>query len=326
VSELRLGLIGCGPMGRKLADSLAKRNDARVTVVADPVEEARRQAAEAYDAQSCAHWEELLSRSDIEAVVVATPSYLHPPIAIAAAQSRKHIFCEKPMALHVADCDAMIQAAAGAGVKLMVGQVLRLMFPFWRIKQLADDELGAPFCVSIRRLYPWSPEGWRAHFDQSGGPLFEVHVHELDFMRHLCGEVSQVSAYGGRFVSEGVDYYDVYLVNLRFRSGAVGHLHGGITTGESLFEGKVLCPGGALSFGPEWGAGAVQRGRENVGPLDSAARQGPVGIDWEIDSFVKWIRGDEPPVVTAQDGRAAVQLAEIAYRSIAESRPIEVPQ
>ena len=139
MSELRLGLIGCGPMGRKLADSLAKRNDARVTVVADPVEEARRQAAEAYDAQSCAHWEELLSRSDIEAVVVATPSYLHPPIAIAAAQSRKHIFCEKPMALHVADCDAMIQAAAGAGVKLMVGQVLRLMFPFWRIKQLADD-------------------------------------------------------------------------------------------------------------------------------------------------------------------------------------------
>jgi myo-inositol 2-dehydrogenase/D-chiro-inositol 1-dehydrogenase/scyllo-inositol 2-dehydrogenase (NAD+) len=311
-------------MGRKLADSLAARSDARVTAVADPVEQARHQAAEAYSAESCAEWEQLLARPDIDAVIVATPSYLHSRITIAAAKSRKHIFCEKPMALHVADCDAMIRAAADAGVKLMVGQVLRLMFPFWKIKQLSH-ELGAPFCASIRRIYPWSPEGWRAHFDQSGGPLFEVHVHELDFMRHLCGDVAQVSAYGGRFASEGVDYYDVYLVNLRFRSGAVGHLHGGVTTGESLFEGKVLCQSGALSFGPEWGAGAIQRGRDEVSPLEPNGRQGPVGIDWEIESFVHWLRDDEPPVVTAQDGRAAVQLAEIAYRSIAEGRPIDVP-
>ena len=327
MSELSLGLIGCGPMGRRLADSLVKRSDCRVAAVADPIAEARQEAAEAYAAHSHGEYQELLARCDIDGVVIAAPSFLHKQIAVGAAEAGKHVFCEKPMALNTADCDAMTQAAAKAGVKLMVGQVLRLMLPFWRIKELASEgELGAPFCVSIRRLHHWSPKGWRARLDLSGGPLFEVHVHELDFMRHLCGEVSQVSAYGGAFVCEGVDYYDVYLVNLRFRSGAVGHLHGGCTTGGNLFEGTVICPEGAASFGPRWGTAAVQRGDHDPEPLgpEGEERAGPVGIDWELDSFVKWLLRDEPPVVTAHDGRAAVQLAEAAYRSIAEGRPIDL--
>jgi predicted dehydrogenase len=327
VSEVTFGLIGCGPMGRGLADSLAKRNDARIAAVADPAETARQQAAEAYQARGYANYEEILSQADIDAVVVAAPNYLHKEIAIAAARAGKHVFCEKPMALNTADCDLMIRAAGDVGVKLMVGHVLRLMFPYWRIKELArDGGLGAPFCVSIRRVQRWSPQGWRARLDQSGGPLFEVHVHELDFMRHLCGEVAQVSAYGGKFATEGVDYYDTYLVNLRFRSGAVGHLHCGMTTGGNVYEGKVTCPQGVLSFGPGWGEATMQRGSAEAEPLGSENRVGPVGIDWELDSFVNWVLRDEPPVVTAQDGRSAVELAQAAYRSIKEGRPIDLPE
>jgi predicted dehydrogenase len=137
--------------------------------------------------------------------------------------------------------------------------------------------------------------------------------------------VAQVSAYGGAFATEGVDYYDTYLVNLRFRSGAVGHLHGGATTGGSVFEGKVACPQGVLSFGPAWGEAAVQRGSAEAERLGPESRVGPVGIDWELDSFVNWVLCDEPPVVTAQDGRSAVELAEAAYRSISEGRPIDLP-
>jgi predicted dehydrogenase len=322
---LNVGLIGCGPMGRGLADSLHRRSGARVAAVADPVQEARQRAAEAYGAQPFAEYAELLDRDDVQAVVIATPSYLHKEITMAAAQAGKHVFCEKPMALAVADCEAMIEAAGRAGTKLMVGQVLRLMFPFWRIKELTSEaELGAPFCVSIRRVHRWSPRGWRARRDLSGGPLFEVHVHELDFMRHLCGEVAQVSAYGGSFAGQDVDYYDVYLVNLRFRSGAVGHLHGGWAAGGSLYEGRLICPRGLLSFGPEWGVGTVQREGGEPERLTSEGRTGPAGIEWELDSFVNWVLRDEPPVVTAQDGRAAVVLAEAAYRSIAEGRPVNI--
>lgn len=322
---VRFALIGCGPMGRRLADSLASRADARVAAVVDPAAEARHQAAEAYRADGYADHAQALARDDIDAVVVATPSHLHKEIVIHAAHARKHVFCEKPMALTVADCDQMIAAAEVAGVRLMVGQVLRLMFPFWRIRELASPgQLGTPVCMSIRRLMQLPGTGWRGRRAQSGGPLFEVHVHELDFMRHLCGEVAQISAYGGQFLSEGVDYYDTYLVNLRFRSGTVGHLHGGRGVGGHVYEGRIICPGGMLSFGPEWGAGTVQRAGGEPEPLRAESRSGPVGIDWELDSFVQWVLRDQPPVVTARDGRAAVELAEAAYRSIEQGRPVDI--
>jgi predicted dehydrogenase len=312
-------------MGRRLADSLASRTDARVVAVVDPVLEARQQAATAYQAEGYADHSRAVARDDVSAAVVATPTYLHKGIVLDAARAGKHVFCEKPMALTVSDCDEMIAVAEAAGVRLMVGQVLRLMFPFWRIKELAvPGELGAPVCVSIRRLMQFSARGWRGRRDQSGGPLFEVHVHELDLMRHLCGEVAQISVYGGRFLSESVDYYDIYLVNLRFRSGAVGHLHGGQAGAGHLFEGRVICPAGVLTFGPDWGTGAMQRAEGVPEPLKPNGRTGPVGLDWELDSFVQWVRTGQAPVLTAQDGRAAVQLAEAAYRSIAEGRPVDL--
>jgi predicted dehydrogenase len=326
LSELGFGLIGCGQMGRSLADSITKRSDCRLVVAADPLTEARQQAAQTHGALAFADYRELLSRRDIQAVVVATPSHLHREVAVCAAEAGKHVFCEKPMALSVADCDAMIEAAGRAGVKLMVGHVLRLMFPWWRIKELArESELGTPFCVSIRRAHRWTGGGWRAQRELSGGPLFEVSVHELDFMRHLCGEVAQVSAYGGRFVRHDADYYDTYLINLRFRSGALGQLHGGTTTAGHFYDGRIVCPRGTLSFGPEWGTGTVQRPEGEPEALQPEGRSGPVGIDWEVDSFVRWVLRDEAPVVTAEDGRAAVQLAEAAYRSIAEQCAVDIP-
>jgi len=325
MTAVSVGLIGCGRMGRALADSLRKIEEARLVAVADPVEEARRRAAQAYGAQAYPACADLLAQPHLDAVIVATPNYLHKEVTLAAAAAGKHVFCEKPMALSVADCDAMIQATESAGVKLMVGHVLRLMFPFWRIAELArEGELGAPVCVHIRRLQRPLTTGWRRRRELSGGPLFEVNVHELDLMRHLCGEVEQVSAYGGRFIAQEVDYHDIYLVNLRFRSGAVGHLHAGCV-GPSEYHGLVICPRGTLWFGPGWGTGTVQRKGGEPEPLRAEGRDGPVGLDWELSSFVSWVLRDEPPVVTARDARAAIELAEATCRSIEEGRPISLP-
>lgn len=323
MSVVSFALIGCGSMGRTLADSLREHRDSHLVAAADPNEDARLQAVAKYGVQGYTRYEDLLQRDDIDAVVVATPSYLHKEVAVAAAKAGKHVFCEKPMALNTADCDAMLQAAKDAGVKLMVGHVLRLMFPWWRIKELAgENELGAPFCVSIRRYSRMFPRGWRAQSELSGGQLFEVHVHELDFMRHLCGEVAEVSAYGGSFACDDGGKCDVYLINLRFRSGAVGQLHGGATTGRSRYEGQVLCPRGALLFGPDWGTGTMEQGDREPQPLDPDVRTGPVGVDWELDSFLRWLLRGDLPVFTGEDGRAAVQLAEAARRSIADAWPV----
>ena len=325
--HLPVGLIGCGLMGRMLADSFHRMRDARVVAVCDPLSSSREGAARAYEAEAYADYRELLERPDIGAVMIAAPNHLHRDLTIAAAAAGKHIFCEKPMALSVADCDQMIAAAESAGVKLMVGQVLRLMFPFSRMKELTTEgALGLPVCVDICRLGGVSRTGWRARRDLSGGFLLEVNVHELDLMRHLCGEVQQVSAYGGRFVRQEVDYADVYQVNLLFRSGAVGHLHAGCAGATDTYCGMVICPTGTLSFGPEWLVGRLQRdGAHAAEILERGEGAKPDGIDWEVASFVAWVLRDEPPVVTASDGRAAVELAEAAYLSMEQRRPVDLP-
>jgi predicted dehydrogenase len=88
----------------------------------------------------------------------------------------------------------------------------------------------------------------------------------------------------------------------------------------------AICPGGTLTFGPEWGAALLYRDDVaepvRIEPDEKAA---PDGVDREVASFVGWVLRDEQPIVTAADGRAAVELAEAAYRSIEEGCPVDLP-
>ena len=327
MAVMRFGLIGCGPMGRDLAKHLREVSETAVVAVSDPADDARQQAAQAHNAQAYTEYPELLSREDVDAVIIATPTHLHKEITIAAAQAGKHVFCEKPMALTIADCDAMIAAADRAGVKLVIGQVLRLLYPFARIAELArEDELGIPVAVDIARYNPWSPRaGWRRRMDQSGGPLYELNVHELDFMRHLCGEVAQVSAAGGNYLHPDLDFPDVFFITLKFRSGAVGRLRGGGASLIQRYIGEVICPRGTLWWDRNEGKQFVCRPGAEPESLDATPWTKPNGYVWELGSFVEWVRRGTAPVVTAQDGRAAVELAEATYRSMESGKPIDLP-
>ncbi len=325
MARLGVGLIGCGPMGRSLAKSLQSVPEAALVAVSDPVEEARQQAAQEQRVPAHADYQELLARADVGAVIVATPTYLHPEISIAAAAAGKHVFCEKPMALSLTDCDAMIAAAQRAKVKLMVGQVLRLLFPFARVAELAREaELGAPVAVDISRYGPWRPRaGWRRYRSQSGGPLYELNVHELDFLRHLCGEVAEVSAHGGNFLHPEYDFPDLYFVTLCLKSGAVARLRGGGAGQVSKYDGEAICPRGTISW--QWGEGKVYRPDAEPEPITRDQWGKPDGFVWELTSFVEWVLRDTPPVITAPDGRAAVELAQAAYLSLEERRPVALP-
>jgi predicted dehydrogenase len=178
-------------------------------------------------------------------------------------------------------------------------------------------------CVDVTRVMPWNARGWRQHRATSGGPLFEVNVHELDFMRHLCGEVEQVSAYGGNLVRHDLDFPDIWLANLRFRSGAVARLRGGVAPrsyygGEVVFESNV-----SATF--EWGKLTLYRAGADPEALDAKEWTRPSGLQCELGSFTRWVLFGEAPVLTAADGRAAVEMAVAVDRSIEESRPVDLP-
>ena len=133
MAKLGIGLVGCGEIGMVHAKRLVSQKDGVLVGVCDVSAEAANRAGSELGVPASCSYSEFLQRSAVEAVLIATPNFAHYDMAMQAIAAGKHILLEKPMARTVRECDELIQAAEAKGVKLMVGQVLRLMPPFIKI-------------------------------------------------------------------------------------------------------------------------------------------------------------------------------------------------
>jgi predicted dehydrogenase len=234
------------------------------------------------------------------------------------------------MALTVPDCDEMIRAAEAAGVKFMVGQVLRLIASYAKAKQLIEsEELGKPMAISMTRLGEAFTEafnkGWRTNRELSGGLLLEVHVHEIDFMRHVCGEVESVTAQATKVFDQEMAYEDLWHVQFQFRNGAIGLLRAGLSTLLAEHYFTIQCDGGTITTNTRKGGLTFRKpGSEPTVIEDDELNKMEDGFRWELRSWVEAILDGKPMIVTAQDGRAAVAIAEAAVESARTGRAVPV--
>jgi len=331
-STLSVSLIGCGTMGGSHAKQMVSVPEIRLAAACDVDEAKARATAEAAggDVRVYTAVEDVLADPSIPAVLVATPNHTHKEIVLASLAAGKDVFCEKPMALTLADCDEMIAAAAQHGRKLMVGQVLRLITVFSEVRRLvAEGTIGKPFAVRILRCSqrragdgPWSA-AWRAKRANTGGLLFEVNVHEFDFMRSVMGEAAEVTAMAENFTRPDYDYEDHVIVTVRFRDGGLGFLESSVATVMGATEGLITGTDGSIHY--DWGKNTVSYRRLDGETVDvPVERDAGRSVQHELSSFARWVLQGKPPVVTSEDGRRAVQLAEAAYRSARDKRTVFV--
>lgn len=326
MKELRIALIGCGGMGMRLGRSLNALEGARIAVCCDiDVNRAKAATAELGADDRVYDYLMALQNKSIDAVIIATPNHLHAPMAINAAHAGKHVYTEKPMALSVADCDAMIAAAKKAGVKLMVGQVLRYIGQFAKAKQIIDTgELGKPFVVDIDRVNQEADrEAWRRTKAETGGMLCEVHVHELDFMAYILGEPVSAYAQSGHFGDNPYDFDDELLAIYRFRNGGISSLHASFCSSIDRYHGKILCEKGAIFFGHVPGEVIIKRADSEPEPLDIS--DVPQPHERELGEFLEAIRTDSEPKITGADGRRAIGMAQAAYLSAETGKVVNLP-
>ena len=336
---LRIGLIGCGTMGTSHATQMAKLSDLRLAAVCDVDESKARAAADAAASTGNAgvrtytEVAALLGDQDVPAVIVATPNFTHRQIVLDALAAGKDVFCEKPMALTVKDCDEMIATAQRLGRKLMVGQVLRLMTVYATVRRLvADGTIGTPRVIRVLRTGARTAgrpgafgAPWRAKRENTGGILFEVHVHEFDLMRSLLGDVAEVSAMAENFYHPERDYEDHVVATLRFRNGGIGVLEAGGAHAIGGSEGIVTGEKGSIAYDGGKNTVVYRLVEEGSKPVDvPVERDAGTGVQSELTSFARWVLHDEAPVVTAEDGRRAVQLAEAAYVAAREKRTVQL--
>jgi predicted dehydrogenase len=334
MDQFGIGVIGCGGMGRSLAHSARTLEHARVLCVSDLDEERAKKLATEIDARYDLDYHNLLADARIQGVLIASPPFMHRPMVVDAANAGKHIFCEKPMAPTLEDCDAMIQAAQKNGVKLAVGLVCRFHATHLKVHELVHGgSLGNPVCMMVHRIGgPWHLGGymthWRLQREKSGGSLMEINAHEVDFMRWTCGEVKTVYAAGGTYIQKEADYPDVVLASLTFESGAVGLLHSSHVSAIGGYGGRVDCEKGSISFPQIWGGDATIR----VKPVDGEEKRILISdikveepVRHEIRAFVDAALNDTPTPISGADGRAAVEIALAAYRSVETGQPVQLP-
>jgi predicted dehydrogenase len=198
---LRFAIIGTGFMGETHADCFTSAEGvegARLTAVVSRNPEKGAAFAAKYGIPWYEDYETMLKDDIADAVDICLPTFLHEPYVIRGAEEKKHIFCEKPVTLSRESLDRMLGAVEKAGVRFAVAQVVRFWSENRALARMVDrGELGTVKTVYASRLatHPvWSE--WYADPKLSGGALFDLHLHDLDYLCHTFGDVDSVYAQG----------------------------------------------------------------------------------------------------------------------------------
>lgn len=229
--KLRFGIIGCGVIGPLHAFALSELPNARLVAVCD-LERTRAEAVAAKygAAHVLTSYTELLARTDIDAVCVCTPHYLHAEMVIAALRAGKHVLCEKPMAIKGTDMDAMIAEADKAGRQLGVCFQHRFSPVFIQLKNLVDSGklgrllLGSAQIRCLRDRAYYGSAAWRGTWAQEGGGvLINQAIHTIDLMLWMMGDVTTVTGACATLCHRDfIEVEDTASAVLGFANGAQG--------------------------------------------------------------------------------------------------------
>jgi myo-inositol 2-dehydrogenase/D-chiro-inositol 1-dehydrogenase len=332
--RLNLGLIGAGRMGRLHAENIARRTPrAQLYAVADVIPEVASACAAMAGCNCTADWRELIADPQLDAVVICTATETHSAIIQAAAKAGKHIFCEKPIALNLADTDAALAAVNAAGVKLQIGFNRRFDTTFQRVYEArSSGEIGEPQLLHIISRDPAPPP--LDYVRTSGGIFLDMTIHDFDMARHLIGaDVKEVYARGDVLFHSGIGElgdFDTAVVMLTFVNGALGTIENSRKAVYGYDQRvELLGSRGAVSTENHYPnqvtishARFVQRDL----PLNFFLERYVSSYLDEMNAFVSAVLNDTPVRVSGEDARAALALGLAANKSIKEARPVQVSE
>jgi myo-inositol 2-dehydrogenase / D-chiro-inositol 1-dehydrogenase len=342
--KVRVGVVGSGFISNIHVDGLKHVKEAEIVAVASktPGKAAEfahaRGIPEAYE-----DYRRILERSDIDAITVAVPNYLHEELVVAAAQAGKHIMCEKPFARTIEEAQRMLDAVKAAGVKLVYGEMLCFAPKYVRAKRLVDEgALGEVFLVKQSEEHdgPHSPWFWDVE-RSGGGVLLDMGCHSIEFARWILNrpKVKSVTAQMGTFVhhdkTRGEDH-SICIIEFENGSLAVAENSWGKTGGiddrceiygtkgntrADLIHGNALMTHSKVGYGY-----AVEKADTTTGwTFTGFEEEWNYGFPQEMQHFVNVVLGKENPIETGEDGLEVLKIIYAAYQSAGEGRRINFP-
>jgi myo-inositol 2-dehydrogenase/D-chiro-inositol 1-dehydrogenase len=334
-NKVNVGIIGAGRIGRVHGENLAYRiPNARLVAVADVIEQAAAElAANLHIPSVYSDAEAIMADKNVDAVVICSSTDTHAQLIQAAAAAKKHIFCEKPIALDIARIDHALAEVDRAGVKLQIGFNRRFDPSFKRIRELvASGALGQPHILRITSRDPAPPP--LAYVKVSGGIFLDMTIHDFDMARYLLGsEVEEVFAAGSVLVDPEIGQagdIDTAVTTLRFSTGALGVIDNSRKAVYGYDQRIEVFGSGGM-------AQATNAIADNVAQSDTGGVHTSLPLHFfveryaqayveEMRAFVQCILQDQPSVVSGVDGRIPVIIGYAALKSFKENRPVRLSE
>ena len=269
--------------------------------------------------------EEVLADPEVELVDLCTPTPLHPEQAIATLRAGKHVLCEKPLARTSAAAREILQVAESAPGFLMPAMCMRF-WPGWsRLKQVvAEKTYGNILVARFRRLSEmpgWSKGTYAGGMD-IGGALFDLHIHDTDFVNFLFGRPARVFSSGVINAAGSIDHV---VTQYTYPGGPAVHAEGSwlLTKGFQMAY-TIHCERATLDFDLARGVEALQISEPGKA-LQTIQAEGPDGYGEEIRYALDCVaQRQRPMIVTARDGVTALEICEAEEQSIRTGEAVKL--
>lgn len=223
MEKIKLGIVGFGFMGHYDAKMMATFDDIDLVAVADTNPEQMKDAPEGVETYGSL--DEMLEKADINVVMVSTPNPSHPEMVKKAAAAKKHVICEKPAAMSVAEFDEMAAACKGNGVIFTVHQQRRWDKDYRIMKEVYDRKIVGDMYVIKSELYGFNGNmhDWHVYPEMGGGMLYDWGVHLIDQMLDMVkSEIVSIYADVRNVINEKVD--DYFNILMKFKNGITAEI------------------------------------------------------------------------------------------------------
>jgi len=327
---MRIGMIGTGAIAGVHLDGW---RSLPVEIIGhyDIDRDAAQRASDAYGGVVYDDLDALLADADL--VDICTPTHLHREMVLQAAAAGKDIICEKPLARSLAEGREMIGACQEAGVKLLVGHVVRFFPEYVGARQAVEaGRVGEVAVVRLQRdvFRPRKvQDNWFLDFERSGGMILDLMIHDFDYARWVAGPVRTVFCkhIGDPETSPG----DHALAILTHESGAISHVEGSWAYPPPTFRTRFEIAGSdgllihdsaaSAPISVYWHKGDEEAAGDVPVPA-SPLLESPYAT--QLKAFYDHLLHDAPLPLTAEDALAALQIALAAIESTQTGRPVQL--
>ena len=333
MKKLKFALAGLGRIGKIHLDNLLQMNNVRVVAAMDPFEESQVYAKDKGVANVTSTFEDMLASTDIDVVVICSPTDTHADYVEIAAKKGKHVFCEKPLDLSLERVVEVLDLVEDTGIKLMIGFNRRFDKEFKKVKALVSQgAIGEHHLVKITSRDPGAPPV--SYIEKSGGLFLDMTIHDFDIARFIVDkEVEEVYAKGAVLVDSvigDVGDIDTAVITLTYTDGTMAIIDNsreaayGYDQRVEVFGSKGMVKAENNLYDSH--QLFTSQGSQRSLPLHFFLERYAEAYKTEMSDYIKSLENGTPVPANGNDGLQSLKIGLASIMSLQENRPVKLEE